>query len=196
MTPLIDGDERSGAVSIAIRRAEPADDEAIGRLVRAAFGGEGVVVAALVDLLRSHPCGRDGLSFVAEVDGDLVGHVLVTRSRLDTLPRTIDVGVLSPLAVDAAWRRRGCARALVDVVRQATQECGLPLLFLEGDPAFYSRLGFVAGGPLGFRKPSLRIPDAAFQVAVLAGFEPWMTGTLVYAEPFWELDCVGLRESG
>jgi hypothetical protein len=46
------------------------------------------------------------------------------------------------------------------------------------------------------RSPSLRIPDAAFQVARLSAYEPWMTGTFVYSETFWDLDCVGLREPG
>jgi putative acetyltransferase len=46
----------------------------------------------------------------------------------------------------------------------------------------------------GFRKPSLRIPDDAFQVAALAAYEPWMTGTLVYSATFWVHDCVGLRD--
>jgi putative acetyltransferase len=73
---------------------------------------------------------------------------------------------------------------------------GAPAVFLEGDPAYYSRFGFTPGGGHGFRKPSLRIPDAAFQVAVLPAYEPWMTGTLVYAEPFWRYDCVGLRDPG
>jgi putative acetyltransferase len=41
--------------------------------------------------------------------------------------------------------------------------------------------------------PSLRFPDAAFQVATLSGYEPWMTGTLVYPDTFWAHDCVGLR---
>ena len=62
-----------------------------------------------------------------------------------------------------------------------------------GDP---DAVGLVAedGADLGFRKPSLRIPDAAFQVHPLSAHEPWMTGTLVYAAAFWELDCVGLRD--
>ena len=50
------------------------------------------------------------------------------------------------------------------------------------------------GDQHGFRKPSLRIPDAAFQVIRFATHQPWMTGTLVYPEAFWALDCVGLRK--
>jgi putative acetyltransferase len=41
----------------------------------------------------------------------------------------------------------------------------------------------------------VRIPDAAFQVYPLAAYRPGMTGALVYAEQFWEYDCVGLRRS-
>jgi putative acetyltransferase len=29
---------------------------------------------------------------------------------------------------------------------------------------------------------------------VLPAREDWMTGALVYSEPFWALDCVGLRD--
>lgn len=176
-----------------IRLAEPRDAAPVTEVVRRAFGDEGPLIAELVDLLRTHPCGRDGLEFVAEEDGVVVGHTMVTRSRLDTLPRTIDVGVLSPLAVDPDHQARGVGRALVGAAERAAADAGLPALFVEGDPSYYSRLGFVPGKPLGFRKPSVRVPDAAFQVILLPAHEPWMTGTLVYAEPFWELDCVGLR---
>ena len=68
------------------------------------------------------------------------------------------------------------------------------MVWLEGNPAYYGRFGFRPGGDHGFRKPSLRIPDAAFQVMTLSVYEPWMTGTLVYSGTFWEHDCVGLRD--
>lgn len=72
----------------------------------------------------------------------------------------------------------------------------MPLVFLEGDPRFYRRVGFRPGAPLGCRKPSLRIPDDAFQVQPLSAYEPWMTGTFVYSATFWNHDCVGLRDDG
>jgi putative acetyltransferase len=72
-------------------------------------------------------------------------------------------------------------------------ERDVPLVFLEGSPLYYSRFGFEPGAENGFRKPSLRIPDAGFQVCKLPAYEPWMTGTLVYDAAFWRHDCVGLR---
>ena len=70
----------------------------------------------------------------------------------------------------------------------------VPLVFLEGNPAYYGTRGFERADVLGFRSPSLRIPPPAFQVARLPGYETWMTGTLVYSETFWALDFVGLRQ--
>jgi putative acetyltransferase len=69
-----------------------------------------------------------------------------------------------------------------------------PLVFLEGDPGYYSRLGFVPGDQLGFAPPSVRIPQPAFQVATLTGYDQAkMSGALVYPDVFWRHDCVGLR---
>lgn len=177
-----------------IRREEPGDEASVRDVIIRAFGPDEAVVADLVDTLRVSPAGAAGRSWMAEIDGEPVGHVMLTRGWLDAPRRLIEVPVLSPLGVVPEHQRGGVGTALVRHAVAAAERCGDPLVFLEGSPDYYSRLGFEAGGPRGFRKPSLRIPDAAFQVAVLASYEAWMTGTLVYAEPFWALDCVGLRE--
>jgi putative acetyltransferase len=89
---------------------------------------------------------------------------------------------------------RGVGSRLVRYALTAAAARPEPLVFLEGSPDFYPRFGFAPGRDLGFRRPSLRIPEPAFMARPLPGYEPWMTGTLVYAEPFWRLDCVGLRD--
>jgi putative acetyltransferase len=152
-------------------------------------------VADLVDSLRETITpAAGGLSLVAVHDGQIAGHAMFTRSLLDAPRRLVDVQVLSPLGVMPAYQKRGIGSDLVRQGLAALAERAVPLVFLEGNPAYYSRFGFAAGGDLGFRKPSLRIPDAAFQAVRLPGYEPWMTGTLVYAEPFWRHDLVGRRD--
>jgi putative acetyltransferase len=61
---------------------------------RCAFGDHGAVVAELVDELRELVASDDGLSLVAEHCGDVIGHVMFTRSLLDAPRRLLDVQVL------------------------------------------------------------------------------------------------------
>jgi putative acetyltransferase len=183
-----------------IRVSTPADEPAIADIVTAAFGaGHGPVVARLVDALRASPAWDPALSFVAGATpadggpGQLTGYVLLTRNLLDAPRRLVDVLVLSPLAVRPGHQGRGLGSRLVWHALAAAGARPEPLVFLEGSPDFYPRFGFTPGRDRGFRRPSLRIPEPAFLVRTLPGYEPWMTGTLVYADPFWRLDCVGLR---
>ncbi|MCZ7418700.1 N-acetyltransferase [Verrucosispora sp. WMMA2121] len=177
-----------------LREELTADRDAVNELHRLAFGSHGEVVAALVRALRDDD--PEALSLVAEEDDEVVGHVLFSRGLLDAPRRLVPVQVLSPLAVVPDRRRRGIGGALVTHGLRLLDERGVPAVFLEGDPRFYARFGFAAAGGLGFRRPSLRIPAPAFQVARLSGYEPWMTGTFVYSATFWQQDCVGLREDG
>jgi len=177
-----------------LRRERHDDRVAVRHLHEEAFGDHGIVVARLVDALRASIGPNRGLSLVAEDDGELVGHVMFSPSLLDAPPKLVEVQVLSPIAVAPKRQLQGIGSALVRSGLQAMTEQGAPVVFLEGSPDYYPRFGFLPGAELGFRKPSLRIPDAAFQAIRLPAYEPWMTGTLVYAESFWRFDAVGLRD--
>ncbi|GLQ56826.1 GNAT family N-acetyltransferase [Devosia nitrariae] len=177
---------------LAIRAAQPADFEAIRDLHERAFGGE--TVPRLVEALLDAPAAIAPVSLVATREGEkVVGHVLLSAARLDAPPRLVDVVTLSPLAVAEEVRRQGIGARLIESALAEADKLGIPLVFLEGSPRYYSTRGFENAVSLGFRRPSLRIPEAAFQVARLSAYEPWMTGSFVYSETFWAHDCVGLR---
>jgi len=177
--------------AVTVREETPADHDAVRALISAAFGDEHVAV--LADALRAAPTPLAAQAFVAERGGRVVGHVMLSASRLDAPRRLVDVLVLSPLAVLPEHQGLGIGTRLVRRAVAAADERGVPLVFLEGSPRYYGARGFERADAIGFRAPSLRIPAAAFQVARLTAYQPWMTGTLVYSETFWALDCVGLR---
>ncbi|GLY67275.1 GNAT family N-acetyltransferase [Amycolatopsis taiwanensis] len=80
----------------------------------------------------------NGLSLVAVHDQQIVGHVMFTRSLLDAPRRLVEVQVLSPLAVAPAQQRRGVGSALVRRGVKILAKRAVPLVFLEGDPAYYA----------------------------------------------------------
>lgn len=183
----------SSAGMIEIRPEGPADRDAVDQVQRAAFADQGTQVAGLVESLRDLINDECGVSLVAVEGGRVIGHVMFTPSLLDAPRALVTVQVLSPLGVLPAAQHRGVGSALVRRGVEIVAGQRAPVVFLEGNPAYYSRLGFAAGASLGYRRPSLRIPEAAFQAMNLPAREPWMTGTLVYSHVFWDHDAVGLR---
>ncbi|MFE7765058.1 GNAT family N-acetyltransferase [Streptomyces sp. NPDC057438] len=176
-----------------IRRETDDDHRAVREVHTRAFG-DGERIPGLVEALRTAQAATAPMSFVATVDDRVVGHVLLSAARLDAPRRIVDVLTLSPLGVVPDLQGQGIGTRLVAHALAAADGQGVPLVFLEGSPRYYGTRGFESAVAAGFCPPSLRIPEAAFQVARLSTYEPWMTGTFVYAEPFWALDCVGLRD--
>jgi putative acetyltransferase len=175
-------------------RPETADDHRAVREAHTRAFGDGERIPGLVEALRVAEAATPPMSFVATVDDRVVGHVLLSAARLDAPRRIVDVLTLSPLGVVPEFQRRGIGTRLIAHALAAADGRGVPLIFLEGSPGYYGTRGFEGARAVGFRSPSLRIPEAAFQVARLSAHEPWMTGTFVYSEVFWAFDCVGLRD--
>lgn len=135
----------------------------------------------------------DSTGFVAEAGGAVVGHVRLTRGWVDAPEALVPVLVISPLAVRPDHHGQGIGRALVAHAVAEADGLGEPAVFLEGDPGYYSRLGWRPAADIGVTAPSDRIPAPACQVVTLSAYQPWMRGRLVYADTFWAHDCVGLR---
>lgn len=175
-----------------IRPQQPADDEAVAQVITAAFGDEGTAVRAVwADVVAR---GLDRAQLVA-VDGDeVVGHVGLSHGWLDARQALVDVLVLSPLSVAPDRQAAGIGTTLLAAAVAEAERLGAPMVVLEGDPGYYSRRGWVPGAEHGIEAPSARIPGPAFQVVLLAAYEPWMTGRVVYREVWWEHDATGLRD--
>ena len=175
-----------------IRRAEVLDHDAIRRVVAAAFGSD--AEADLVERIRESPEYEPSMDLVAELDDlGLVGHVMISRALLRSPAGTErSIVMLSPLAVAPAAQGTGVGGALVRAATAIADERGEPLVVLEGNPAYYSRFGFVAAADHGITLPLPEwAPSAAAQVLLLASFDSsdgTLRGTVTYPAAFDGLD--------
>jgi len=173
--------------TVYIRPATPSDHDEIRRLVADAFGSD--VEAELVERIRSSPEYEPAMELVAVADDrHVVGHVMISRALIRSRGGERSIAMLSPLAVAPAHQRRGAGRALVHASTQLADQRGEPLVVLEGNPAYYSELGFVAAADHGIRLP---LPDwaptEAAQVMLLTAYDPaekTLRGTVEYPEAF------------
>jgi len=89
--------------------------------------------------LREGRCPADGLSLVAEHDGDVIGTVRVWHVCAGPDRPALPLG---PLAVDEAWRFRGIGSALTRRAVTAARRRKHRAVLLLGDADYYGRFGF------------------------------------------------------
>ncbi|HVS86272.1 MAG TPA: N-acetyltransferase [Gaiellaceae bacterium] len=165
-----------------IRVARDDDWAVIPEVHRVAFKDEGDRVARLARELYESEWYEPDLSFVAEADGRVVGHVMNTWSSIEDS----DARVLqfSPLGVLPEHQGRGHGSALVRASLDAVRARGEPVLVLEGNPKYYGRFGFVRADELGLLPPPECLYDWAFQAAILDPAAELPQGRVVYSPPF------------
>lgn len=124
-----------------IRSEIPADADAIGRVTTAAFADmaisnhtEQYIVAAL------RRAGALPVSLVAELDGEVVGHVAISPLRIsDGSPGWYGLG---PIAVLPGHHGRGIGSALMREGLARLKALGGRGCALVGSPGYYRRFGF------------------------------------------------------
>jgi putative acetyltransferase len=158
-------------------RAETRDDwEAIAAVTEAAFGKPRE--ARMVDAIRASDAFAPELSLVAEEDGDIVGHVLLSYVELeDSERRLLELG---PMSVAPDRQRSGIGTALVREALRRADARGEPLVLVLGHPEYYPRFGFRRASELGITPPAPRIPDEAFMAQPLRAYDPSLRGRVVF----------------
>lgn len=149
-----------------ISRAAPADIDAVLRVERLAFARDDE--ANLVAALLRDPTAEPRLSLLAYRSERPVGHVLFTAVAIAGAPAGVSAAILAPLAVVPECQRQGIGRALIERDAGLLADSGVQLLFVLGDPAYYTRHGFVPAGPHGLKAPYPIVPAAAWMVRPLA----------------------------
>jgi putative acetyltransferase len=162
-----------------VRLAAEADRDAILELVAAAFGG-GEAEVAIVRRVWGSPEHLPDLELVADEDGAVVGHVLLSTGQLGNAK----VVGLGPLAVIPARQRSGIGIALMDEALHRADAAGYELVVLLGHPTYYPRFGFESATSLGIQPPFPLKDDSAFMARRLSAYEPSHRGQFTYAPAF------------
>ena len=123
-------------MNIRPERAE--DAAAIREILVAAFPS--AAEADLVERLR-----RDGdlaLALVAEESGKLHGYAAFVKLVVDDGERIHRAVGLAPIAVTPLRQRLGVGGALIREAHGLLAARGIPLIFVLGDPDYYTRQGY------------------------------------------------------
>lgn len=137
-----------------IRPSTDADRNAINDIHANAFGHkQGPEIVELIAGLFTDPTAKPVLSLIADVDGIAVGHILFTMATVESDQADVSARILAPLAVKREFQNTGIGTALVKAGLTQLTEVGVRLVFVLGDPAYYSKFAFRSAGGLGLAAP-------------------------------------------
>jgi putative acetyltransferase len=104
-----------------------------------------------VNQLRSSRNYIPELALVAEENGQLVGHIMFTRTNIVNGGNRFEILLLAPVSVALVYRNRGIGSKLIKEGFRLAGEMGYSSVILVGDPAYYHRFGFKASVEFGIK---------------------------------------------
>ncbi len=167
-----------------IRQETSSDRESVNRVVKAAFetaqhsdGSEHEMVKAL----RESDAFIPQLSLVAQVDGEIAGHVMFTKAEVDGHT----VLALAPLSVLPAFQKTGIGTALVRKGQEVAREMGFAVSVVLGSEKYYPRFGYVPAAELGILPP-FTVPSENFMAIKLRQDTAEIQGVIKYAKEIFK----------
>lgn len=147
--------------NLTIRPEEPKDYKNIVSLILRSFRegtdySDGTDIIALVEEIRGSKYHIPELSFVAELDGEIVGHFLFSHFSLSPEKEgghggRTDGGIvmLAPVSVHADYLRQGIGGDMLRLGIERVKEMGFRGITVEGNFRFYNTVGFKTSSEFG-----------------------------------------------
>lgn len=155
--------------NVTIRPEESKDYKNIVSLILRSFRegtdySDGTDIIALVEEIRMSPYYLPELSFVAELEGTIVGHFLFSKFPLSPTEEGGHQGytgdgivMLAPVSVHADYLRRGIGSAMLKLGIEKVKAAGYRGITVEGNFRFYNQVGFKTSSEYGIY-PTSGIP--------------------------------------
>ncbi|ASN60019.1 GNAT family N-acetyltransferase [Latilactobacillus curvatus] len=154
-------------MTITIRHEEEKDYRIVEEITREAFWNlyfPGAVEHLLVHNIRKHPDYIPELSYVIELDNQIIGSIFYTKAKvIDKEGVAHPIITFGPVSISPAYHRQGFGRMLIEHSLAEAKRLGFNAIILGGFTYHYHPYGFV-----GTKKYNISMPDGKFYTGVMA----------------------------
>lgn len=133
-------------MTMKIRVETPNDYDAVLTLVSEAFKTANVSDGGEADLVQRVRAGKNyipELTFVGEIDGKIIGFVMLSHTVIKNPDGDFKTIILAPVCTRESYRNNGLGGQLIKTAIRDAIALGYTSLFLVGDRNYYERFGFV-----------------------------------------------------
>ena len=176
-------------MEINIREELEKDYEVVERLTEEAFknavhsdGTEHL----LVNRLRKSDDFIKELSLVAEDNGKVIAHLMLTKAKINNGDMSVETLALAPVSVIPEYQGKGIGSKLINVALESSRRLGYKSVIVLGHDKYYPKFGFIPASKYGIKAP-FDVPDESFMAKELSdGNLIGVSGIVEYAKEFFE----------
>lgn len=140
----------------------------------------------LIERIRLSPQFIPDLSIVAEKNGEIVGHILLSKAEVINDDCNHEVIVLAPIAVKPSLQKQGIGGLLIQEGLNRCKDLGYGMVLLIGHPTYYPKFGFKPARGFGLELKQFKVSYEVFMVCeIIEGELGKIKGELRYPETFF-----------
>ena len=161
------------AGDIRLRNERESDWKTVEDITRRAFYNiymPGCVEHYLVHVMRGHEDFIPELDFVLELDGEVIGNIMYTRSWLtDETGHRKEILTFGPVCILPEYQHRGYGKLLMEHSLERAERLGYEAVVIFGSPANYLSRGFRGCQKYGVSAAEGRYPAAMLVKELVPG---------------------------
>ena len=178
-------------MNINIRKEKESDYKVVFELTEKAFASLEISnhdEQFLVERLRKSDVFIPELSIIAEYNGKVVGHILLTKLKIVNKENQFESLSLAPVSVLPEFQNKGIGGRLIEAAHQKAKELGYKSVILVGHENYYPRFGYELASKYGITF-SFEVPDInAMAIELERGALKNISGEVRYPKEFFEQD--------
>lgn len=173
---------------IHIRQEISSDYPAVFSIIEAAFKTLEVSDQTehfLVERLRKSESFIPELSLVAEKEGEIVGHILLTKIKIKNDQESFDSLTLAPVSVKPDFQNQGIGSGLIHAAHKIAKDMGFKSVVLLGHAHYYPRFGYEWTSKYGIELPFKAAEQNCMIVELVEDGLKGVSGVVEYDKDFY-----------
>lgn len=138
----------------------------------------------LINKVRSSEAFIPGLSLVAVLNEQIIGHILFSKIHIQTAKGPKEVLSLAPMAVIPDHQQKGVGGQLIRAGLEEAAKSGFAGVLVLGHPGYYPRFGFQPAADFGIECPFPAPAEAWMALELIPGGLKNKAGMAVFPEVF------------
>lgn len=184
-------------MNIALRLEEAGDYDAVENMIREAFWDvykPGCNEHLIVHKLRGTPAFVGELSYVACIDGEIVGSIVHSRAKVVSEGNDVyEVLCMGPISVLPDRQNQGIGTLLMHSTIEKARDLGFKGIVIWGNPKYYHRFGYKNAAKFGIRPSKGENCEEFMALELYKDSLSEISGTF-YEDPIFETNEAELEE--